>query len=440
MKQTTPSRWRALWVLPPLAIGILVVLLMAGGRQPPAKTEQGETRYPVRVIEARAVDLVPQAEGYGEVLPEKVWAAVAQVAGRITEVHPQLRDGEILPRDTLLFRIDPVDYELKLAQARAELAELDVQEQNSRASLAIDERYLRLAEREKDRIAALSAKGTASKSDVDNAERSMLSARTAMQNTENTLALLPTQRRLLEARLTQAERDLANTSVRAPFNLRIADLAVEKDQYVGIGQTLFRGDAVDRVEIVAQLAMSSLRNLFVGRDDPIPSVSEMQTRLPDFTGFRPLVRMDLGNQTAEWEAEFVRFSDQVDPQTRTIGVVIAVDRPLEKTIPGRRPPLSKGMFVQVLIRGRTQAGRIVLPRSAVREGQVYLVDEQSRLQIVPVGILFHQGPLSVIADGVLPGRQVVISDLIPAVPGMLLDPIPDPAIEDEMLDVAGGAQ
>lgn len=438
MNDMKQSRWRALWVLPPVAIGILVVVLMASGRQPPARAEHGEISYPVRVIEAQTVDLLPQAEGHGEVQPAKVWAAVAQVAGRIIEIHPQLRDGEILPEGTLLFRIDPVDSELRLAQARAELAELDVREQNTRASLAIDQRNLRLAQREKERIAALSVKGTVSRSDVDSAERAMLSARTAMQNTENALALLPTQRRLFEAKLTQAERDLANTEVRAPFNLRVADLAVEKDQYVGIGQTLFRGDAVDRVEIIAQVAMSSLRNLFAGRDEPVPSVDEMQSKLPDFTGFQPLVRMDLGNQVAEWQAEFVRFSDQIDPQTRTIGVVIGVDRPLQKTIPGQRPPLSKGMFVQVLIRGRTQGGRIVLPRSAVRDGKAYLVDTDNRLMVSPVGVLFSQGSLSVMATGIAAGDRVVISDLIPAVSGMLLDPIVDQEIQAQLLAAARG--
>lgn len=439
MNNPNPSRWRALWMLPPVALGVLVVVLMAGGREPPAKVERGEISQPVRVVEARAVDLVPLAEGYGEVRPEKVWAAVAQVAGRVVEVHPRLRDGEILPEGTPLLRIDPVDYELKLAQARAELAELDVREQNTRASLAIDERNLRLAQRETERIAALSAKGTVSKSDVDSAERATLNARTAVQNTENALALLPTQRRVLEARLAQAERDLANTEVKAPFNLRVADLAVEQDQYVGVGQTLFRGDSVDRVEIVAQVAMSSLRNLFAGRDDPVPTVAEMQRLLPDFTGFRPLVRMDLGDQPAEWEAEFVRFSDQVDPQTRTIGVVVAVDRPLEKAIPGRRPPLSKGMFVQVVIRGRTQPGRVVVPRSAVREDQLYLVDADQRLQVRPVTVLFNQGPLSVIGAGVAAGDRVVVSDLVPAVGGMLLDPVADEDLQVQLLAAARGA-
>jgi RND family efflux transporter MFP subunit len=438
MQDKPPSRWRALWVLPPVLIGILVLILAAGGREPPQRVERGETSHPVRVVEALQVDLVPEAEGYGEVRPARVWAAVAQVAGRIVEIHPQLRDGEILPAGTLLLRIDPVDYELKLAQAQAELAELDVQAQNNQASLALDQRNLRLAQRERERLADLAAKGTASQSALDSAERAVINARTAVQNTENTLALLPTRRRLLEARATQAERDLANTVLRAPFDLRVADLAVEQDQYVGIGQTLFRGDSTDRVEIVAQFAMASLRRLFAGQERRIPSVAEMQTDLAEFTGFRPVVRMDLGGTVAEWPAEFVRFSDQVDPATRTLGVVVAVDRPLDLVIPGRRPPLSKGMFVQVLIRGRVQPERVVIPRAALRAGQVHLVGAEDRLHMRPVEVAFTQGPLAVVGTGVAAGDRVVLSDLVPAVEGMRLAPRTDESVQAILAAAAQG--
>jgi len=440
MNESRQSRWRILWVLPPLAIGILVVIFMASGKQPPAKAEKGEPSQSVRVIEARKVDLLPEARGYGPVQPGKVWAAVAQVAGRVIDTYPRLRDGEIVPAGTLLFRIDPVDYELQLAQAQAELAELDVQEQNARASLEIDKSNLRVAQRESERISKLSKTGTASRSDVDSAERTILNARTAVQNTANTLALLPTRRRLLEAKVSQAERDLANTAVHAPFNLRIADLAVEKDQYVGVGQTLFSGDAVERVEIVAQVAISSLRKLFIGHQLPVPAISELQEKLQDFTGFQPLVRMNIGGELAEWQANFVRLSDEVDPQTRTLGVVVSIDNPFKKVIPGKRPPLSKGMFVQVVIRGHTQPGRIVVPRGAIRAGRVYAVDADNRLQIRPVSVLFSQGPFSVIDSGVKAGERIVVSDPIPAVAGMLLNPVPDEALQANILNAARGEE
>lgn len=438
MTTADPSRRRMLLILPPILLGVLVLVWLASGKQPPSKAERGEPTRTVRVIDAPQLDLVPTAEGYGPVRPARVWTAVAQVSGRVVEIHPRLRDGEILPAGTELARIDPVDYELALAQAAAELAELEVQEQNARASLVIEERNLALARQDLERKRKLVRQGTTSQSVADEAERSMLNTRTAVQNMRNTLALVPTQRRLLEAKAARAERDLQRTTIRAPFNMRVANLKIEADQFVSMGQTLFEGDAVERVEIQAQVAMSSLRRLFIGRPDFKLDITRLAEQLPKLVGFKPLVRLDLGNHVAEWEAEFVRFSDDVDPETRTMGVVVAVDRPFDKIKPGYRPPLSKGMFVQVVLRGHTQPGRVVVPRTAVRGGAVFVADADNRLRRRPVEVLFGQGDLSVIGDGLEAGERVVISDLVPAVEGMLLEPRLDEEWTGRLWAAAGG--
>jgi RND family efflux transporter MFP subunit len=428
LNKSTQSRWRLLWIAPPVILGIVVLVWSIGGKQPPAKADRGEPMRTVRVIEVPQLDLVPISEGYGPVQPARVWAAVSQVKGRVVEIHPRLRDGEILPQGTELLRIDPMDYELALAQVTAELAELQVREENARASLGIEERNLALAQQGLERNRKLVQQGTTSESAVDEAERTMLGTRTAVQNLKNTLALLPAQRQLLDAKAARAERDLQHTLIRAPFNMRVANLAVEADQFVTTGQTVFEGDAVDRVEIEAQMAMSSLRRLFLGRSDFEVDFTRLTEQLSELLGFSPLVRLDLGNHVAEWEAEFVRFSDEVDARTRTMGVVVAVDRPFDKIEPGYRPPLSKGMFVQVALRGVSQGARLVVPRSAVRGGAVYVADRENRLRRRPVEVLFSQGRLSVIAEGLEPGERVVVSDLVPAVEGMLLQP----RVDDEL--------
>ena len=141
-----------LLILPPVVIGILVLMFMVAGKQPPAQAERGEPTRTVRVIEVPLVELVPMAEGYGQVQPARIWTAVSQVAGRVTYIHPRLRDGEILPLDTELVHIDPKDYELALAQAQAELAELNAQEKNARASRNREKRNQQLARKELERI------------------------------------------------------------------------------------------------------------------------------------------------------------------------------------------------------------------------------------------------------------------------------------------------
>lgn len=431
-------RRRMLLILPPIVVGILVLMLMAGNRKPPVQAETTTPAKPVRTLEVQQVDLVPVAEGYGSVMPAQLWTAVTEVSGRIVELHPRLRDGEILQAGTLLLRIDPVDYELNLAQAEAALVELDVEQTNAKSSLEIEQRNLGITKREFERISKLAAKGTASQSDLDEAERTLLNNRNAVQNIRNTLALIPTKRKVLEAKRTQAERDLENTRIVAPFNLRVANMQIETDQFVSQGQSLFEGDSVDRVEVLAQFPFASLRRLFIGRDDIHVDTALMGDNLPELVQLEPLVRFDMGTTLAEWQGEFVRFSDNVDPQTRTMGVVVAVDKPFEQVKPGVRPPLSKGMFVQVLLRGPVQPKRLVVPRAAIRDGQLYLVDTEQRLQRKPVEVLFSQGPISVLANGLSPGNQVVVSDLVPAVDGMQLAPHIDQALVDEVAAAARG--
>ncbi len=208
---------------------------------------------------------------------------------------------------------------------------------------------------------------------------------------------------------------------------------------MGIGQSLFEGDAVQRVEIEAQVAMSNLRRLFLGWEVQKLDFTRLNELLPDVVGLDPLVRLDLGNHVAQWQAEFVRFDDTVDPQTRTMGVVVAVDRPFEKVKPGYRPPLSKGMFVQVLLRGKSQAPRVVVPRSAVRGGVVLVADDENRLRRRSVEVLFSQGKVSVISRGLEAGERVVVSDLVPAVEGMLLQVQTDEALSAALAAEGGGS-
>ncbi len=429
---------KALWLLPPILLGIAVLLWAKNHPTPPVTTATEEQPRTVRTITVPEVDLTPVATGYGVVQPTRVWSAVAQVNGRIVEMHPRLRDGEIIAKDTLLFRIDPTDYQLTLEQRKAELTELTVRQENAEQLLQIELRNLELATRESQRLQRLIVEGSISQSRADEAERAMLNSRTAVQNLRNTLALLPSQHRVAHSRLQQAERDLDNTEIHAPFNLRISALGIETDQYVTRGQTLFKGDGTDQIEVVAQLSLETLSPLFLEHDKKGPSEIELTEGLAEYTGLNPQLELDMGRTTARWQARFVRFTDRYDSETRTIGVVVALDNPLQQIIPGERPPLSRGMFVRVRLQGRTQPQRILIPRSAIRNGEVLRVNADQRLQRAAVKVLYHQHETTVIASGITAGDQLVVSDLIPAISGMLLRPQPDLALQQQL--TATGAE
>ncbi len=424
MSEHILNKKKILWILPPIILGIVIMGVMKSGKQAPQLSETGEPVRVVRTLPIKKAEFIPVAIGYGVAQPAQIWKSIAQVSGRIISMHPRLKDGEIIPKGDILFQVDPVDYELNLAQAETQLAELDVQLSNTKTSLKIEQRNLALATREQQRLSKLVKKGGVSQSSADAAERTMLGSTSQVQNLKNSLSLIPSQRKLQLAKVTQAQRDLDNTRINAPFNMRVAGLAIEADQFVSKGQLLFSGDSVDRVEIIAQVSMSSLKNLFFGQPETPKDIQTLSKNISTITGFKPTVNLDMGNdQMTSWDAKFLRFTDNIDSQTRTMGVVVEVENPLQKIIPGKRPPLSKGMFVEVSIEGYPQPDSIVIPRSSVRNGYVYLADSDNRLDIRPIQKLYDQKNQSVIAKGLEDGETLVLTDLIPAVKGMLIKPV-----------------
>ena len=446
---------RKLLILPPIVVGAALLAYFVSQREPPATKPPSERARHVRVIEAVEAAVVPRVLGFGTVQPEKVWNAVAQVAGEVIYVHPNFKKGAILPAGTEILRISPADYELEIAQAEAnirssdaKLRELEVSEENTKLTLDIEQRALELRETELDRQQKLLASGTASRSTVDQAMRDTLAQRQKVRDLTNALRLIPTQRSVeteqkavFKSQLDLARLKLARTRIKLPFRARLSEVNVEITQFAQVGQTLAIADSMEIAEVEAQVPISRFRMLAAGLPDNAIGegvTPETFALVADKLGFTALVRLRIGDHAVEWRGRFARMSDTINPNTRTVGVIAAVDGPYDKAIPGKRPPLAKGMFVEVELRARTVEGRIVVPRSALHDGSLYLADKDGRLEIRPVETGLTQGGFATITSGLKPGERIVVSDLNPAIPGMLLKTATDKALSDRLLADAGG--
>ena len=102
------------------------------------------------------------------------------------------------------------------------------------------------------------------------------------------------------------------------------------------------------------------------------------------------VRLQSGNASAEWEARLERLREELDTQTRTLGIVVVVDKPYEKMIPGRRPPLVRGCTAKSSYAEKVRKGRVVIPRSTLHEGHVFVLDLNNRLRRREVDVDFTQ--------------------------------------------------
>jgi RND family efflux transporter MFP subunit len=459
------SQTRKWVIIIPILLGIAGLILFKQTRTVPEQTQLTETAELVRVITVPSLTVIPKALGHGTVKPAITWEAVVEVKGKILEKHPGLEKGGILEAGSLLFQIDPTDYELAVAQTQADiqaiqaqLQELEAKAINTETALEIEREALALNQRELERKRQLLGKGGVSRSDLESQEQALLAQRQKLQAQISTLNLLPSQQALLEAqlasqqaRLATAQRNRAQTRMLMPFTGRIAEVNAELNQYVREGEVLAVVDGLQRAEVEAHIPIEQMSNL-VRSDREVDLLTLSGEVLAPALGLQALVRLKEGVLQAEWQARFARISDTLDPKTRTIGVIVEVDDPYAKVQPGVRPPLFKGLFVQVDLYGRPRTERLVIPRLALSDGvmeecigqaagcarkaRVYLVDEASRLEIREVQVGLFQDEYLVIERGLAAGDRVVVSDLLPGIQGMLLQPVEDEAAKARLIQIA----
>ncbi|MCG8406593.1 MAG: HlyD family efflux transporter periplasmic adaptor subunit [Phycisphaerales bacterium] len=438
---------RRLLILPPVFLGGVVFAWLVFKSEPPERVLPREHARTLRVISAPEVDVIPRAIGYGISQPARVWRAVAEVKGRIVEVHSELEPGSFLKKGERAARIDPEEYDLILSQLRAEIGELEAQlaelaakEVNDRASLKIEEASLELAQRDLERLQRLIKDASASPTEVREEERTMLAQKQKVQNLRNSLNLFPAQQDALQAslslrkaRLDEAKLDLERTKIVAPFGCRLREVSLEVGEYVATGEVLFEADGTDATEVEVQVPVDQARLLIRSESDAPLGVVPDSATIRKFVDTKAFVRLNTGNYTVEWEARFERIRERLDPDTRTVGLVVAVDSPYEKAIPSKRPPLFRDVFCEVEFRGKPQKGRIVVPRAAVHDGHVYVLDAQNRLRRRMIGVQFEQTNFVCVAEGLRVEETVVVSDPTPAVVGMLVDPVSDEVLRASLI-------
>jgi multidrug efflux pump subunit AcrA (membrane-fusion protein) len=352
---------RALTVVPIVA-ALLVVAYLVTHKPGPVQRQTTEAVQTLRVIAAPVVDWVPRAVGYGVAAPGTVWEAVAEAQGKIAAIHPLLKSGEVIAAQTVLVRIDPVEYELAVARLEAGVEEthanirtLDEEQANTRLLMVIEQRSLELARQSLARKRTALARKAISQDEVDREERNVLLQQQQLRQIENTLALMPSRRKALDAALVvqqshleQARIDLTKTSIAAPFNCRLAEVRLEVGQYVRAGQTLFLAHGTNTTEIEARFSVEALRNLLGeerrGQFQPGLGTGTVQEIFGDV---RVLISLESGDWSAQWDGRIERLRNPGDESRGHRG------SPLRKGPTRRAPPFD---------------GRHVLPGGAVRSG------------------------------------------------------------------------
>jgi len=442
-----------------VAIAIVVVLVKTK-----APVEHLDVGYPVKAVEVITANKIPfraRAMAFGNVEPAVILNTKSEVSGKISFMHADLKKGASLAKDTVLLRIEPTTFEFSLTESQAaltssqsSLVQLKVEEKSAKDALTIVRKNLNVELKELERMQGLLKKGIISQSALDKEKQKVLALRQQLQDIEGKIAAFSSRRNAIKAQIKQSKSlvdksqdTLGRTEVRLPFDARIGTVAVEKGEFIQAGGLLFEALGVQAVEINAQISTKQFRPLVTGlkfiKDETI-SLQDPVVLQAALSSMQLEARVRLVGDASHltvWEGTLLHLSESVDPTRDTLGLVVVVDKPYEDIIPGRRPPLLKGMFTSVEFFAPAKAS-LVLPRKAVHQGRVYVATDENTLAIRSVNILFAQGDMVVLSEsedaGLKVGERVIISDVIPVMEGMPLKTISATEYEKQLRRIALG--
>ncbi len=429
--------------LPLIFGGAIAFVVMQVKSKPPIEHE--EVKFPVKAVEVITIKKIPfraRAMAFGNVEPATVLKAKSEVSGKISYIHPKLKKGASLKKGTVVLRIEPTSFKISLNQSKAGLAgsqsslnQLVTEEKSTKRALNISQKNLNVGLKELNRIKTLWNKRLIARSTLDKEEQKVLSLRQQVQDIQGKLSSYASRKAATRAQIKQSKSQvnqskdtLGKTEVTMPFDARIGKVSIEKGEFTPAGGLLFEALGVQAVEITAQLPTKQFRPLItgMGKTDKgsmnLNNPASIQTALTKMNLEARVRLVGDSSDASIWDGQLIRLSESVDPTRDTLGIVIAVDKPYEGIIPGKRPPLLKGMYTSVELFSPAKP-TMVVPRKAVHQGRVYIANDKNTLEVQAINILFQQGDMIVLdgeKDADLVGKKIIVSDVIPVMEGLPL--------------------
>jgi multidrug efflux pump subunit AcrA (membrane-fusion protein) len=134
----------------------------------------------------------------------------------------------------------------------------------------------------------------------------------------------------------------------------------------------------------------------------------------------PIVSLsaNIGNQVHNWQGRIVRTSAAIDQETRLIYAVAEVIDPYGQGSDANTA-LAVGMYVSAHVDSNYSQDTLQIPRLALHNNdKVYVINDESKLEIRQVNVLSTNKDTVHIASGIAAGEKVVTSTVPVVVDGM----------------------
>jgi RND family efflux transporter MFP subunit len=421
-----------------LFVGIMGMKAMIAMRKPPPKQPLPPEVLKVQAMTVSVGSHTVSISANGTVTAKNQIKIIPEVTGKVLFAHPEFRDGGVIRKGEVLYRIDPADLQKQknnsLANTSALHVEIDYLRDRKRTlNNELDQalKTLAIAEEEAARRERLFARGAAAEAEVNQSRLSVQSSRERIEAYRSNIALIDpsidkikAQLDVVDAGLGAVNLHLGRTEYKAPFDGVIVSGALEPGQFVAAGQPLAVLQDISVYEIPVPLPLSDWKALAPNRTAKSLSYDPMPVRVN---------WEDTDKTQHSCTGDVVRMGSQLDPRNRMVDLVVEVS-------PDARHecdmPLMAGMFTDVEFTGQNLDGVAPIPRRALREGNKVYVVEDGRFAVRDVVPWRSIGEEVFIEQGLRTGDVVITSVVEEVIPGIKVHIIG--GIEDAAADQAPG--
>lgn len=274
------------WLVLLLAIAVFMVLRMT--RPEPVLAQARERAWLVAVQAVEPVNATPLLPLYGQVVAPQQLTVTAAVAGQIAQ-RP-VSEGQAVSKGTLLVALDEADVAPAVAQARADVADLQAQidaeklrQRNDQRALQSENSILASAKRQLERNESLLKRNLTSREALDSVTDAYTRAELIVSTRQRALTEHPARLASLQARLARAqaalqttERDASRAQVVAPFDGVVTDVQIAAGDRVSKNQALLSLYPRQGLELRARVPEPFVAGLqqALNRGDKLQAVTE----------------------------------------------------------------------------------------------------------------------------------------------------------------------
>ena len=347
----------------------------------------GGSRYSANIIPQSQIDVSFKVGGYVDQILK-----MRGVDGRMRD----LQEGDAVLRETVIARVRTNDYESKVNQAQAQLAEAQSALEPSRAQAAEAEAARQHAKLEFDRAAKLYESQSLTQPDYDAARARMEMTQAKAEAAKAQIQVINARIKIAQTMLADAALPLQDTALKAPMNAVVLQRLVETGSLVSPGKVGF---------VLADT--TSVKAVF-----GVPDVTVSQLKLGGM-----LTVTTEAVPGIQFHGQITRISSAADPKSRVFEI--------EVTIPNPRQLLKAGLVASLeLGEAGPQKQVAVVPLAAILRFNngagsydrasdnyaVYVVEEQSgkqwaRRRRVKLGEAL--GNTIAVSEGIEAGERVI---------------------------------